>query len=101
MSGLMSVTGFPDGPATRAGTSIADLAAGLFGFAVISAALAARQRSGRGTTIDVAMLDGLLALLALLEHGLMDALADHHDPQRISNRHPSRVHKAGGQGVSR
>lgn len=86
MSGLMSVTGFPDGLPTRAGTSIADLSAGLYGFAAISAALTGRERTGQGTTIDVAMLDGLFSLL---EHGLMDALAEHIDPRRIGNCHPS------------
>ena len=63
MSGFMSVTGFPDGPPTRAGTSIADLSAGLFGFAAVSTALAGRERTGQGTTIDVAMLDGLFSML--------------------------------------
>ncbi len=86
MSGLMSVTGFPDGPPTRVGTSIADLGAGLFAFASISAALAARERTGQGTTVDVAMLDGIFSLL---EHGLMDTLAEHKEATRIGNRHPS------------
>jgi len=86
MSGLMSVTGFPDGPPTRVGTSIADLGAGLFAFASISAALAARERTGQGTTVDIAMLDGIFSLL---EHGLMDTLAEHKEARRIGNRHPS------------
>ena len=86
MSGLMSVTGFPDGPPTRVGTSIADLSAGLFAFASISAALTARERTGQGTTVDIAMLDGIFSLL---EHGLMDTLAEHKDATRIGNRHPS------------
>jgi CoA:oxalate CoA-transferase len=84
--GLMSVTGFPDGLPTRVGTSIGDLTAGLFAYMAIVTALMARERSGKGTTIDVAMLDGLFALL---EHGLMDTLAKHIDPSRIGNRHPS------------
>ncbi len=86
LSGLMSVTGFPDGLPTRVGTSIGDLAAGMFAYAAITTALLARERHGKGTTIDISMLDGLFALL---EHGLMDALAEHIDPTRIGNRHPS------------
>jgi CoA:oxalate CoA-transferase len=86
LSGLMSVTGFPDGLPTRVGTSVGDLAAGMFAYGAILTALMARERSGKGTTIDVAMLDGVFALL---EHGLMDALAKHVDPTRIGNRHPS------------
>jgi CoA:oxalate CoA-transferase len=86
LSGLMSVTGFPGQAPTRVGTSISDLSAGLFAYAAITTALVARERTGKGTTIDVAMLDGTFVLL---EHGLMDALAEHIDPTRIGNRHPS------------
>ena len=86
LSGIMSVTGEPDGAPTRVGTSIADLSAGVFAYAAIATALAARERTGRGTTIDVAMLDGIFSLM---EHGLMDALAKHVNPHRIGNRHPS------------
>lgn len=86
LSGLMSVTGFPDGLPTRVGTSIGDLAAGMFAYAAIVTALMGREGTGKGTTIDVAMFDGLFTLL---EHGLMDALAKHINPSRIGNRHPS------------
>lgn len=86
LSGLMSVTGFPEGKPTRVGTSICDLTAGLFAYSAITTALVGRQRTGKGTTIDVAMLDGTFALL---EHGLMDALAEQINPTRIGNAHPS------------
>jgi len=86
LSGLMSVTGFPDGSATRVGTSIGDLSAGLFAYAAITTALFAREKTGKGTTIDISMLDGLFSLM---EHGLMDSLALKIDPKRIGNRHPS------------
>jgi CoA:oxalate CoA-transferase len=48
-------------------------------------ALAARELTGKGTTVDVAMLD---ATFALLEHGLMDALGLRERPHRLGNRHP-------------
>lgn len=85
LSGIMDSTGFPDGPATRVGTSVSDIAAGIFAYAGIVTALAARERTGKGTTVDVSMLD---STFALLEHGLMDALGVHVRPKRIGNRHP-------------
>lgn len=85
LSGIMDATGFPDGPATRVGTSISDIAAGIYAYAGVVTALAARERTGKGTTIDVSMLD---STFALLEHGLMDALGVHVRPKRIGNRHP-------------
>ncbi len=85
LSGLMDATGWPKGGPTRVGTSISDIAAGIFGYAGIVTALVARERTGRGTTVDVAMLD---STFALLEHGLMDALGIHVRPTRIGNRHP-------------
>ncbi|MGA7576924.1 MAG: CaiB/BaiF CoA transferase family protein [Desulfobaccales bacterium] len=85
LSGIMDATGWPDGSPTRVGTSISDIAAGVMGYAGIVTALVARERTGRGTTVDVAMLD---STFALLEHGLMDALGIHVRPTRIGNRHP-------------
>lgn len=86
MSGLMSETGFPDGPPTRVGASIADLTTGVYTVAAIVTALYARERTGRGTRIDVAMLD---AMLSYLEHGFMHLAAYGQPPGRIGNRHPS------------
>ena len=62
LSGMMDATGFPTGGPTRVGTSIADLAAEVYGFAAISTALYAREKTGCGTTIDITMLDCLFAL---------------------------------------
>ena len=86
ISGIMDATGEPDGGPTRVGTSISDILAGIFGYCGIVTALAARERTGKGTTVDVAMLD---ATFAMLEQGLMDALGVHERPRRIGNRHPS------------
>ena len=85
MSGLMSVTGAPDGPPTRVGTSISDLVAGTFMFCGIAAALYAREKTGKGARIDIAMLDGTLSFL---EHALMQYVATGNVPPRIGNRHP-------------
>jgi len=86
MSGLMSETGFPDGPPTRVGASIADLTTGVYTVAAIVTALYARERSGHGARIDIAMLD---TMLSYLEHGFMQLAASGRPPGRIGNRHPS------------
>jgi CoA:oxalate CoA-transferase len=63
MSGLMSVTGSPDGPPTRVGESFGDIIAGLYASWGILAALQASERTGRGQHLDVAMFDSLFSLL--------------------------------------
>lgn len=63
MGGGMSITGFADGPPVRAGVPITDLGSGLNGVIGILAALVARQSSGRGQHIDIAMLDVQISLL--------------------------------------
>jgi CoA:oxalate CoA-transferase len=85
MSGIMSETGFPDGPPTRVGTSLADLCAGVFMFSGIASALYARERTGEGAHVDIAMFD---STLAFLEHGFMSYVATGQAPLRIGNRHP-------------
>jgi CoA:oxalate CoA-transferase len=85
MSGIMSLTGFPDGPATRVGTSMADLVAGVFLFIGVASALYSREQTGKGARVDVAMFDGMLSFL---EHGVMEYVATGKAPERIGNRHP-------------
>lgn len=86
ISGIMDSTGDPNGGPTRVGTSISDILAGIFGYCGIVTALYARQQTGKGTTIDIAMLD---STFSVMEQGLMDALGVHIRPHRIGNRHPS------------
>ena len=57
-AGLLSVTGTPDEPA-KAGISVADIAAGMYAYSGILAALYERERTGEGSSLDVAMLDAL------------------------------------------
>ena len=57
-SGLVSVTGTPDAPA-KAGNSIADIAAGMYAYSNILAALMHKQQTGQGQCIDVSMLESL------------------------------------------
>ncbi len=57
-SGLLSVTGTPDTP-SKAGISIADIAAGMYGYTGILTALYQREQTGRGTSFDVSMFEAL------------------------------------------
>jgi crotonobetainyl-CoA:carnitine CoA-transferase CaiB-like acyl-CoA transferase len=63
VSGMMSVTGEPDGEPVRSGTSSADVGAGMWALIGILAALHARETSGQGQLVDVSLLDGQLAWL--------------------------------------
>lgn len=63
MSGLMSVTGFPESGPTRVGVAIGDSIAGMFAAYGILAALFERERSGLGQFIETSLLEGLVAVL--------------------------------------
>ncbi|MDE2485628.1 MAG: CoA transferase, partial [candidate division NC10 bacterium] len=56
-SGLMSITGEPDGPPMKVGVAIADVAAGLFASSAVLSALFARERTGVGQHLDIALYD--------------------------------------------
>lgn len=85
LTGFMSVSGEPDGPPMMTGESVADLTAGLYASWSVLAALLARERSGEGQHIDVAMFDCLFSFLpaALAQHLYGTA-----PPTRVGNRHP-------------
>src|SRR5687768_484522 len=65
-SGMMSVTGEPGGRGVRAGTSIADMTAGMYAAFGIMTALHARERTGHGQVVDVSMLEGQMGLLGTM-----------------------------------
>jgi CoA:oxalate CoA-transferase len=85
-SGLMSVTGEPDGPPVKSGASVSDLSAGIYTFGAVMAALVGRGIHGRGTHIDIAMFD---ATMSLLEGNALAWLADRTVPHRIGSHHPN------------
>ncbi len=64
LGGVMSITGQPQGPPTKFGVPIADIAAGMFAAFAVAAALHHRARTGEGQMIDTSMLDGQVALLS-------------------------------------
>jgi crotonobetainyl-CoA:carnitine CoA-transferase CaiB-like acyl-CoA transferase len=86
--GLMSITGSVDGPAYRLGVAISDIAAGMFATQGIAFALFARERTGRGQHVDIAMLDTTSALLTY-QAGIYFATGA--TPPRMGNRHPTIV----------
>ncbi|MEO5897574.1 MAG: CoA transferase [Vicinamibacterales bacterium] len=86
--GLMSITGGVDGPGYRLGVAISDIAAGMFAAQAIGFALFARERTGRGQNLDIAMLDTTSALLTY-QAGIYFATGT--TPPRMGNRHPTIV----------
>jgi CoA:oxalate CoA-transferase len=82
----MSITGHPEDGPIKPGMPVADLSAGLYTFGAILAALQGRERTGRGTSVDVAMHD---SLVSLLEGAAMAYLATGEPPPRIGNAHYS------------
>jgi crotonobetainyl-CoA:carnitine CoA-transferase CaiB-like acyl-CoA transferase len=92
MGGVMSITGerddLPGGGAQRVGIPIADIMTGMYATIAICAALAHREKSGKGQHLDLALLDTQVGILA--NQG-MNYLATGVVPGRIGNAHPNIV----------
>ena len=92
MGGLMSVTGLPDdepgGGPVRAGVAVADLFTGMYTANAILGALVRRGVTGEGATIDLALFDTQLAMLA---NQASNALVSGKDPARQGAGHPNIV----------
>lgn len=88
MSGLMSVTGDPDGHPLKVGIPVSDLTTGLYATIAILAALQHRNRTGEGQHIDLALLDAQMALLANQGSNWLNGGAE---PRRMGNQHPTIV----------
>jgi len=84
--GLMSITGAADGPPYRLGVAIVDIVSGMFAAYGVAMALLARERTGKGQEVDLAMLD---ATVALLTYQAGNYFASGKVPTRLGNRHPS------------
>ena len=84
MSGLMSMTGFPDRPPSRVGTSISDVIGALFTTVGILGALHYRGKTGKGENVDVSMLD---ATISTLENAVFRYTVNGEIPERYGNRH--------------
>ena len=88
LSGMMSVTGEPDGPPVRFGVAGADLTAGMWATIGILAALHERKRTGHGQWVDVSLLDGQIAWLTYISSGYF---ATGRVPVRYGSAHPTIV----------
>ena len=88
MSGLMSITGPAEGEPHKVGVAVTDLFTGLYASNAICAALLARERSGEGQAIDLALFDCALAMLANVN---MNWLIGGDVPPRLGNAHPNIV----------
>ena len=88
LGGYMDLTGQPDGEPTKVGVAVADLFTGLHAVIGIQAALAAREKTGRGQLVDMALLDTMVAMLA--NQG-MNYLVSGKAPHRMGNAHPNIV----------
>ncbi|HEY2312309.1 MAG TPA: CaiB/BaiF CoA-transferase family protein [Streptosporangiaceae bacterium] len=84
-AGLLSVTGTPEAPA-KAGISVADIAAGMYAFSGVLTALYERERTGAGTSVEVAMLD---ALGEWMSQPYLYAVYGGGEPRRNGARHAS------------
>jgi crotonobetainyl-CoA:carnitine CoA-transferase CaiB-like acyl-CoA transferase len=87
-SGVMDLTGFPDGPPVKVGNSIGDLVAGMSAAQGVTLALLARSKSGKGQKVEIGMLDVMASLLTY-QAGLYWNAGGR--PTRRGNQHPSIV----------
>jgi crotonobetainyl-CoA:carnitine CoA-transferase CaiB-like acyl-CoA transferase len=88
MGGFMSLTGAPDGEPTRAGVPIADIFTGVYSVVGVLAALAEREKTGRGSHVDTALVDTQVGVLA---NQALNFLVSGALPERIGNAHPNIV----------
>src|SRR5258706_5713275 len=86
MGGVMSLTGWPDAPPARVGTSFGDLGAALFAAVGITSALFKRSKDAQGGRVDIGMLD---CQAALLETALARCDVEGKVPTRTGDSHPS------------
>ncbi|MFT7599461.1 MAG: CoA:oxalate CoA-transferase, partial [Acidimicrobiales bacterium] len=83
-SGLMHMTGDPDGPPQFVGSAIADTGSAVHAFAALGYALFHRERTGRGQHLDIAMVD---CMFHMHEGHLECAHFDGHEPMRMGSHH--------------
>ena len=88
MGGIMDLTGAPDGEPQKSGVAFADIFTGLYAVIAIEAALLARERTGHGQHLDLALLDTQVGVLA---NQAMNYLVSGTAPRRLGNAHPNIV----------
>jgi len=88
LSGIMDLTGEPDGQPQKIGVAFADIFTGLYGVIAIQSALLVRQQTGKGQHIDMALFDTMSAVLA---NQALNFLVSGKSPKRMGNAHPNIV----------
>jgi crotonobetainyl-CoA:carnitine CoA-transferase CaiB-like acyl-CoA transferase len=88
IGGFMSVTGPADGEPTRAGVPVSDIFTGVYSVVGILAALAGREKTGKGCHIDTALVD---TTAGILSNQALNYLVSGEVPVRIGNAHPNIV----------
>ena len=86
MSGLMSITGEPDGQPQKSGMAITDIFTGIYATTAILAAVHQRAQTGVGQHIDMALLD---CAVAITGNQAMNYLTTGKPPTRMGNAHPN------------
>jgi crotonobetainyl-CoA:carnitine CoA-transferase CaiB-like acyl-CoA transferase len=84
LSGVMSINGYPDGPPTKLGLPLGDIGGGLWAAIGVLAAINERNATGRGSRIDLSLLEGLMGLLGYLAEIF---LVTGENPGRMGNSH--------------
>lgn len=87
-SGLMSITGEPDGEPAKAGVALADVLTAHYAYGAITSALFARERTGIGSAIEISLFS---ATVASLVNVAQNALVTGREAERFGNAHPSIV----------
>ena len=88
MGGIMGLTGTADGEPMRAGVPVSDIFTGVYSVVGILAALARREKTGRGGYVDTALVDSTVGVLA---NQALNYLVSGKVPERIGNAHPNIV----------
>ena len=88
MGGIMSITGEKNGPPTKIGVGVSDIITGLYSCISILAALRFREKTSKGQSIDISLMD---AQVSWLSYVAQSYLISKKIPMRIGNDHPSIV----------
>ena len=88
MGGLMGITGESGRPPMRIGVAVSDIGAGMYAAIAILAAIIARQRSNRGQSLDISLLDSTVSWMTYMA---ADYFANGRNPERMGSAHPTIV----------
>jgi crotonobetainyl-CoA:carnitine CoA-transferase CaiB-like acyl-CoA transferase len=88
MGGLMGITGEPDRAPVRIGVAVSDIAAGMYAAIAILGGIIAREKVGRGQSLDISLLDSTVSWMTYMA---AEYFATGHNPKRMGSAHPTIV----------